>query len=469
MKKTRRPAERRGLPAHLTYRLKRPISWWRHSVFQKFDGDDLPRFHRALEAASAGKLAPDVIQRAFHDGDRALRIALDFHPGTALPGDELTDLSISWAMLAVSLGKQVAALLIAEAVRQDLERLDTNPWRLPPDAPDIARMRRRMHRWFELCPINNLFLAAREGGLLAHTMGPVDAHAVYSLTPVRSIPGGGRWGKEVASRYEGLTKPLPLKQTPISPDHFEMVLSREAPSFASVIATIGDDLRLQGAGNLPIARFRPILLLGKPGIGKTRFAKKVARHLGLPIRMVSGAGGQTLDLVGLSRVYDSTQPSVVARTMLETGFANPVILIDEIDKANQTGHERRFQDALLTMIDTETSAAVPDECLSTMVDMSHVSWILTANDLTGLSSPLLDRVRIFDVMAPDGMHLPDIIQGIIADIADDYHIPSSELPDLPRETVQELVGIYRAGASIRVVKRAVIAAISVAMRSSPDH
>ncbi|WP_374368626.1 AAA family ATPase [Dongia sp.] len=468
--KPRQIAKKRNVDFQFSYRGKRPLTWWRHVVLEKIGDDDLPRFLRALEAGSLGKLAPELAQQALQDGDMALHAALALLPFTAPSSDDRVDLAMSWAMLAVSLGKEVAALLVAEGMRKIMERIDGHPWRAPPDAADIVRMRRRMHGWFQLSSVHNLFVDLREGTeVLGQAVGRFRAANNFNLAPVKSIPGGGRWGKEVASRYVGLTRPLILKQPILSPDHVELLLLRDSPSFASAIAAISDDLRLQSAGALPIARFRPILLLGKPGIGKTRFAKRVAHHLGLPLRLVSGAGGQTLDLAGLSRVYDSTQPSVVARTMLETGIANPVVLVDEVDKANPVGRERRFQDALLTMIDSETSATVPDECLSTMVDMAQVSWILTANDISGLSSPLLDRVRIFDVMAPDAEHLPMIIRGIIADLADDYRIPLDEMPELPAETIQELLTAYRAGASIRGIKRSVTAAISVSMRSSPDH
>lgn len=466
----RRAAQKRNLDLQFAYRGKRPLTWWRHVVLEKISSDDLPRFQRALEAGSVGKLAPELVQQALQDGDMALHAALTLLPFTAPSSDDRVDLAMSWAVLAVSLGKEVAGLLVAEAMRKLLEPHDGHPWLTPPDAVELARMRRRMHGWFQISSIHNLFLDLREGTeVLPQAVGRIGVEVNFHLTPVKTIPGGGRWGKDVAARYIGLTRPLDLKQPPLLPDHFEMLLLREAPSFASVIASLSDDLRLQSSGALPIARFRPILLLGKPGIGKTRFAKRVAHHLGLPARMVSGAGGQTLDLAGLSRVYDSTQPSVVARTMLETGVANPVILVDEIDKANPLGRERRFQDALLTMIDSETCGSVPDECLSTVVDMSQVSWILTANDISGLSRPLLDRVRIFDVPAPDIAHLPAIIHGIVADIASDYCIPPDEMPELPTETMQQLLDIYRNGASIRVVKRAVAAAIAVAIRNFPEH
>lgn len=468
--KPNQSTKKRNLDLQFSYRGRRPLTWWRHVVMEKISDDDLPRFQRALQVESVGKLDADLIQRALHDGDLALHAALQLMPFTAPRSDERIDLAMSWAVMAVALGKELAALLVAESMRKLVERIDGHPWRMPPDAIDLARMRRRMHAWFQISSVHNVFVDLREGTeLLSHLVGRGGSASHFNLTPVKSIPGGGRWGKEVAGRYIGLTRPLALKQAPLLPDHIELLLLREAPNFGSVIATICDDLRLQGGGALPIARFRPILLLGKPGIGKTRFAKRVAHHLRLPMRMVSGAGGQTLDLIGLSRVYDSTQPSVVGRTMLETGIANPVILVDEIDKANQVGRERRFQDALLTMIDSETSGTVPDECLAAMVNMSCVSWILTANDISGLSSPLLDRVRVFDVMAPEVEHLPAIVRGVIADIADDYRIPMDEMPELPAEIVQELFAAYRAGASIRGIKRSVTAAISVSRRSSPDH
>ncbi|WP_374309178.1 AAA family ATPase [Dongia sp.] len=466
----RRTPERQGLPAHLAYRLKRPLSWWRHTVLLKMGNEDLPRFQRALEQGSKGKLTSEQIQRALHDGDVALQVALELHPGVVLPADDLADLAISWAAMAVHLGKKVAALLVAEALRQNLERLDAQPWQLPVDATDISRMRRRMHAWFDIFPINNAFLEAREGvGLLGHALGHMKIGNGHSLIPVRSIPGGGKWGREIALRYEGLTKPLPLKLPQLSPDHLEMKLHEEMPSFASVTAAIADDLRFQMAGTLPIARFRPLLLLGRPGIGKTRYVRRLAFLLRLPFRMIAGAGAQTPDLTGLSRIYDSTQAGVVPRTMLETGIANPILLVDEIDKARALGREVRLQDALLAMIDSETARRVPDECLASTVDMSCVSWILTANDVGGLSSPLLDRVRVFNILPPESVHLPRIIQGMLEDIAMDFHIPPEEMPELPEQTMLALVGVYRAGASVRVVKRALIAAVSVAMRSLPDH
>jgi hypothetical protein len=469
-KKQRRAAEKRGWEPHLAYRWKRPITWWRHSVFEKITGDDLVRFHRALEAGSVGVLPPDLIRRALHDGDLALRAALDLHPGTALPGDELVDLAISWAMLAVSLGNKVAALLVAEAMRQHMERFDAHPWRQAPEAADIARMRLRMHTWFGLSPINNLFLATRDGsGLLGPTIGNVGANSSFSLVPVQSIPGGGRWGKEIATRYEGLTKPLSLKMPRLHPDHLEMKLYEEMPNFAAATAAVADDLRLQSAGELPITRFRPLLLLGKPGIGKTRYARRLASLLGVPVRMIAAAGTQTPDVTGLTRVYDSTQAGVVARTMMETSVANPLILVDEIDKANALGREARLQDALLAMIDSESASRVPDECLSTTVDLSCVSWILTANDVTGLSSPLLDRVRAFYILPPDAEHLPTIIQMILQDVATDFRVLPDAMPELPPETIQKFLAAYRDGASIRAIKRAVIAAVSVSMRPVPHH
>lgn len=141
----------------------------------------------------------------------------------------------------------------------------------------------------------------------------------------------------------------------------------------------------------------------------------------------------------------------------------------EVDKALLEGRERRLQDALLIMIDSETNGSVPDEWLSTVVDMSNVSWVFTANDTRGLSSPLLDRVRVLAVPAPEVEHLPMIVQGVLKDLAETYRIPPDELPSLPPETLQELLRMYRSGASIRKIKRAITAAIGASMRGFPAH
>lgn len=110
---------------------------------------------------------------------------------------------------------------------------------------------------------------------------------------------------------------MPLLHPALDPDHLEVGLSAEMPWCSQAIAAIADDLRLQAIGSMPIARFRPILLLGPPGIGKTRFVNRLAKYLGLPFRWLACSSTRTFDVGGISRVYEGTQPGIVPRVMLD--------------------------------------------------------------------------------------------------------------------------------------------------------
>lgn len=126
-------------------------------------------------------------------------------------------------------------------------------------------------------------------------------------------------------------------------------------------------------------------------------------------------------------------------------------------------------DVLLPMLELETAQSVPDECLSYPVDMSGVSWAFTANDILSLPEPFLDRVRLVEIKRPDQHHLPRIIYAIVADLAEHHAIPAETLPTLSDDARKALMSAYRDGASIRVIKRSIGAALASQLRPAPTH
>lgn len=457
---------RRQLPNG--FRLRDPLTWWRHAVMRDLDNEDRERFIRALTAASMVHLSVEEAQRGITHPEEALRIAVRLYPPQRSKGAQW-DLAMSWFVVAHIGGQEVASLAIADSVRELLAQSEGPSWLPTPTTEELAKLRRRMHLWFNEFQVSLLFKEPRKhlGPLLEPTASPILAR--YTLTPVRSIPTDGRHGRDIAKRYSALTQPLPVLPTPLSPDHLELLLMRDVPWCGDVISAICDDLRLQALGNWPIARFRPTLLLGPPGIGKTRLAQRIAKHLGLPFRFVACSAARSFDLGGISRVYESTQPGLGPRLMQESGYANAVILLDEVDKTSIPHGERSLFDILLPMLEPETASSVPDECLCTTINLSAISWLLTANDAAHLPAPFLDRVRVIDMKRPEAVYLPGIIDGIVADLAAYHGCVPEALPTLSEQSLTYLAEAYQDGASIRAIKRSIASAISSQLRTAPTH
>ena len=267
-----------------------------------------------------------------------------------------------------------------------------------------------------------------------------------------------------------LAQPMRLAGGGIDPDQIEAALMTEFPWFSSAIARIADDLRLRSLAPGPKwFHCRPLLLVGPPGIGKTRFARRLADLVGLGMRTISLAGSSdSLDLRGTSRGWSTSQPSAVLRTIRDHGMANPLILIDEVDKAATSGYNGRATDTLIGMIEAETARSWHDECLCRDVDISAVNWVLTANAITSLPGPLLSRLCIVRLGRPPSSAFVGIINGILADIASDLGIKTVDLPTLAPEVIEHLTRRFRGGTSIRRLQAAVRRALAANLRRPPS-
>ena len=151
------------------------------------------------------------------------------------------------------------------------------------------------------------------------------------------------------------------------------------PNFVAVIDELRKYVALAVAGNEPMS-FTPILLLGEPGVGKTHFAKELARALGTGhefISMSSLTAGWILS--GASSQWNNAKPGKVAHTLVHGEFANPIVVLDEVDKA---GGDSRYDPmgALYGLLEKETARHFKDEFVEIDMDASHILWVSTAND-----------------------------------------------------------------------------------------
>jgi ATP-dependent Lon protease len=138
------------------------------------------------------------------------------------------------------------------------------------------------------------------------------------------------------------------------------------------------------------------LFLGLQGVGKTSIAMSIARSMGRKFSRISlGAIGDVRTLRGAPRYSPDAEPGQIIKSLVRCGTMNPVILLDEIEKAS--GNKGLLSDimaALLEILDPEQNSTFVDHYIDYPVDPSNVFFICTANNLGGLSAALLDRVEV---------------------------------------------------------------------------
>jgi ATP-dependent Lon protease len=142
-----------------------------------------------------------------------------------------------------------------------------------------------------------------------------------------------------------------------------------------------------------------------------------------------------------------------------TGTANPLMLVDELEKAATRADHGRLWDALLPMLEPETARHYQDPAFQTEVDISHVSWLATANSVANLPGPLLDRLRVLEMSAPGEAHLEALLGPILAGIATDRGLDSAFVPPLDGDAVALIRRVWRGG-SIRRLTRLVEALVT---------
>jgi hypothetical protein len=148
------------------------------------------------------------------------------------------------------------------------------------------------------------------------------------------------------------------------------------------------------------AALPPMILTGPPGIGKSHYARRFAELAGLPVRMIDVGGGSAgFRISGTEKGWGTEQPGIPVETILASRVANPLMIVDEVDKAGTAygtrGSSSSLTTSLLQML--EPSTARHFECPFHRIpfNMSRVMWIMTANDVGRIPAPLRDRSRVF--------------------------------------------------------------------------
>lgn len=204
---------------------------------------------------------------------------------------------------------------------------------------------------------------------------------------------------------------------------------------------------------------RPLLLVGPPGGGKSRFGRRLGEVLGVHVWRVDAARSDGAAFGGTDKRWYSAEPCHPFLAIAQGHIANPIVLIDEIEKAPTRSDYGRLWDALLGFLEPETAARYPDPALQTPLDLSLVSYVATANSIDQLPSPIRDRFRVVDFPKPRPADLELLLPAVIADIARERGHDPRWIAPLSQDDIATARRFWHGG-SVRKLRRVVEAMIN---------
>lgn len=200
-------------------------------------------------------------------------------------------------------------------------------------------------------------------------------------------------------------------------------MAQAQPNFAGVTELVRDAAQLSLATQTPM-RVTPLLLLGPPGVGKTRFARALAQALDTTLDTIDGATIPDMgSIVGYPPVWRASGPGYAAKALVQAASSAPVILCDEIEKVVDYDRNPHPANKLLGLLERHTARVYQDEFIRVPMNAAHAIWIFTANNTAGLSAPFLDRVVTIAIPRLSRAASDAVFKAMLAEVVVELGLP----------------------------------------------
>lgn len=237
----------------------------------------------------------------------------------------------------------------------------------------------------------------------------------------------------------------------------------DLPNFHNVLDEVKRQIALC-ADSTDGLEITPLLLLGPPGVGKTHCAREIAKLLSTGmgfVSMSSMTAGWVLS--GASSQWKGARPGKIFETLVDGQYANPVMVVDEIDKA---AGEYAYDPlgALYGLLEHDTSGHFVDEFAEVEIDASSVIWVATANDEQSIPDPILNRMNVHEI-SPLSKEAAVHVATLMYHQMRSAHEWGERFEELPRAELLEAMS----NMPPRNMRRALMAAFGNAKLQGRDH
>lgn len=234
--------------------------------------------------------------------------------------------------------------------------------------------------------------------------------------------------------------------------HARKVLDRDHYGLDKVKERILEHLaviKMRGDLKSPI-----ICLYGPPGVGKTSLGRSIAAAMKRKyVRMSLGGIHDESEIRGHRKTYIGAMPGRILKSLAKAGTDNPVFILDEIDKIGQMSTHGDPSSALLEVLDPEQNIAFHDNFLDVDYDLSKVMFIATANSLSSIPAPLLDRMELIEVSGYLTEEKIEIAKRHLVPKEKQANGIAEENVKISKQAIEEIIESYTRESGVRTLEK----------------